>query len=215
MYFFKHPVQALNHLIARVITDEVTFYASIILFFAIAFTYKKPFFADLDKKTFERIDLSENLKGLMDKFTLLGNAVFHILYSLILAIIFYVNKGEYQIALAFTFVQLFSWGLNRALKLLFRRERPTFNSEVVTKRKSFCFPSGHVMASIPTYFFSAMILQSYLTFLPCYILALIASIIVILPRVALSHHFVTDVIAGVFAGIVCYKISIWFYFSIM
>jgi len=68
------------------------------------------------------------------------------------------------------------------------------------------------MASLPIYFFSAVILQNFVTFIPWYLIALTISYSVIMSRIYLNHHYFTDVLGGVFMGIFCLNISIWFYF---
>lgn len=216
MYFIFHPISFLNHLIARLFTDQITFFISIILFFVIAFSYKNSFWQRLDKRVFDWVLNSKDgfLRHRANDFAIFGNAVFHILFSIVLSLIFLVAKHKFSIVFSILFVLIFSWGLNRLLKLIFRRTRPEQLSSDVKKRLSYCFPSGHVMASIPIYFFCAIILQGLISFLPWYLIALIISFFVIMSRIYLNHHYFTDVLAGIACGIFCLNISIWVYFFI-
>lgn len=214
MYFLFHPITLLNHLIARLVTDQITFLVSIVLFIFISLNYRNPFGQNIDKQVFNWAEESKTnfIKANAEDFSILGNAIFHILFSIVLAIIFFIVKHRISVVIAIFFVLIFSWGFNRALKLIYRRTRP--DQPVSRRRQSYCFPSGHVMASIPIYFFSAVLLQNLITFLPWYIFALIISFFVIMSRIYLNHHYFTDVVGGIAMGIFCLNISIWFYFFV-
>lgn len=197
--------------------NNISLLLSAFLFLFIAISYNSKAFRILD----EKINLwalrlkNESLKKTLDSFTLLGNAIFHIICSISLSLYFYYFLHKKIEAIAIIFVLIFSWGFNRFLKLIFRRERPEVKHEnsPVKKRKSFCFPSGHVMASIPIYFFAAFLLQSQYMFFPWLLIAFLISVIVIIPRIILNHHFFTDVLAGIFMGIFCLNIAMKIYLS--
>ena len=217
MYFILHPISSLNHLAARLVTDQLTFFSSIIFFIILALNYKKPFFQALDYavSNWACESRSSFFKNRAESLAIFGNALFHILLSVVLCFICLIVKHKFSLVLSIFFVLIFSWGLNRFMKLVYKRERPlrTPHSELRTQtRLSYCFPSGHVMASIPIYFFCAMLLQGLMPFLPWYLVALFLSISVIMSRIYLNHHYFTDVLGGVFMGIFCLNISIWFYF---
>ena len=215
MYFLLHPIAFLNHLTARLMTDQITFVLSIGAFIFIALTYRGDFWKSFDRSIYQWAFYSEGgfLKSMSENFAVFGNAVVHIASSLLLAVIFLLVRHRFSIAIAILFVLIFSWGLNRALKLIYKRTRPD-QTESITKRTSYCFPSGHVMASISIYFFNAMLLQGLLPFLPWYLIALVVSFFVIMSRIYLNHHYFTDVLAGIAMGIFCLNISIWFYFYV-
>jgi len=214
IYFLLHPISSLNHFVARLFTDQISLFISLIFFIYLVFNYKTPYWQSLDKKVCEWVEKSETnaLKARSEDFAIFGNALFHISYSVILSIILFTARHRFILVFAVLFVLIVSWGLNRLLKLIFRRERPENINSSVRKRMSFCFPSGHVMASIPIYFFSAVLLQSFITFLPWYLIALVVSGFVVMSRIYLNHHYFTDVLGGIAAGIICLNISIWFYF---
>ena len=216
MYFFLHPISSLNHLVARLMTDQITFLMSIILFIIVAVNYKKSFWASLDEMVSEwAIDSKSSfLKSRAEDFAMFGNAIFHILFSVLLSIILFFVKHKFSLVIAVLFVLIFSWGLNRLMKLIYKRTRPRHMDNGIRRRLSYCFPSGHVMASIPIYFFGAVILQSLIPFLPWYIIALLISCLVIMSRIYLNHHYFTDVIGGIAMGIFCLNVSIWFYFFV-
>lgn len=218
MYFFFHPISSLNHFVARVFTDKFTLIVTIVFFIFLSLTYKNPFWQKLDEIMYKKVDSSENtsFKNHASDFAIFGNAIFHIVFSLILCLIFLLIKHKPQTVISILFVLIFSWGFNRLLKLIYKRERP-YDPNIPprsSRRRSYCFPSGHVMASIPIYFFSAVLLQNLITFLPWYIIALTVTFLVIISRIYLNHHYLTDVLGGVAMGIFCLNISIWFYFFV-
>lgn len=216
MYFLLHPISSLNHLIARLITDQTLFIISLIFFIVIALNYKKSFWQRLDSSVAQwaaepRESLMRNMSG---NFALFGNAVFHILFSLVLLVIFFIVKHSTSIIFAILFTLIFSWALNRLMKLVYKRTRPEHLNSNIRKRLSYCFPSGHVMASISIYFFSAVLLQSFIPFFPWYLISFVISFFIIMSRIYLSHHYFTDVLGGIAMGIFCLNISIWFYFFV-
>ena len=216
MYFLFHPVSTLNHLVARLITDQITFLISIFLFVIISLNYRRPFWQRLDKTVYEWAFYAKEsmLKKLSGDFAIFGNAIFHILFSLILSGIFFIVRHKMSVVLSMLFVLILSWGLNRLMKLVFKRVRPDQQNSTVRKRLSYCYPSGHVMASIPIYFFSSIVFQNLMPFLPWYIFAFIVSFFVVMSRIYLNHHYFTDVLGGICMGIFCLNISVWFYFLV-
>ena len=214
MYFLLHPITFLNHSMARLMTDQLTFLFSIIFFIFLALNYKSLFWRNLDDSVSHWAQESKGnfVKSRSGDFAFFGNAIFHILFSIILMILFFIAKHKTSIVLAILFTLIFSWALNRIMKLVFKRTRPEHMASNIRRRMSYCFPSGHVMASISIYFFSAVILQSLIPFIPWYIVAMIISFFVVMSRIYLNHHFFTDVLAGITMGIFCLNLSIWFYF---
>ncbi|MBI2995679.1 MAG: phosphatase PAP2 family protein [Candidatus Melainabacteria bacterium] len=214
MYFILHPISSLNHLVARLFTDQATFLISIIVFVLISLNFKNRFWQKADREISEWAKESSNnfFKTHAEDNAIFGNAIFHILFSVVLSLIFFLVKHKFSLVMSILFTLIFSWGLNRAMKLIFRRIRPENIPASTRRRLSYCFPSGHVMASIPIYFFSAILLQTLLPFLPWYLIAFVISILVVMSRIYLNHHYFSDVLAGIAAGIFCLHISIWFYF---
>lgn len=216
MYFFLHPISSLNHLVARLITDQITFIISIVLFILLSLNYNKSFWQTLDRTVSNWASNARAgfIKNHAEDFAIFGNAIFHILFSVLLCIIFFLVKHKISLSVGILFVLIFSWGLNRLLKVIYKRTRPEHLASNIRRRLSYCFPSGHIMASIPIYFFTAVMLQNTIIFIPWYLIALLVSIFVIMSRIYLNHHYFTDVVGGVFMGIFCLNISIWFYFLI-
>lgn len=214
MYFIFHPISSLNHLIARLATDQITFLASIILFVLLSKGFKSHFWQSIDKTVANWAQESKGgfLRKNAEDFAMFGNAVFHILFALLFSIILFLVKHKLSIVLSVLFVLIFSWGLNRILKIIYKRTRPHHIDAGIRRRMSYCFPSGHVMASISLYFFSALILQGMVSFVPWYLVALIISCFVVMSRIYLHHHYFTDVLGGIAMGIFCLNVSIWFYF---
>ena len=215
MYFLFHPISSLNHLVARLVTDQISFFLSVIFFVILALNYKKPLWQTLDEIVSNwAVNSKENfIKKRSNELSMFGNAIFHILLSIVLAVLFFVIKHKVSIVISILFTLIFSWGLNRCMKLIFKRERP-YSEISIKRRRSYCFPSGHVMASISVYFFCAVLLQGLITFIPWYLVALVISFFVVMTRIYLNHHYFTDVLGGICMGIFCLCISIWFYFFV-
>ncbi|MBI1858930.1 MAG: phosphatase PAP2 family protein [Candidatus Melainabacteria bacterium] len=216
MGFLLHPIASLNHLVARLVTDKITLLLAIIFFAYLSLTYKGSLWEDIDKKIsgWAKEAKGNFLRSSSEHFALFGNAVFHILFCVLLSIIYFIFVKEPIAGISILFVLIFSWGFNRMVKLIYKRERPRHIVSNVRKRLSYCFPSGHVMASIPIYFFTAVLLQGKLTFLPWYLIAFVITFFVISSRIYLNHHYFTDVLGGIALGIFCLSISMWFYFFI-
>ena len=216
MYFLFHPISSLNHLVARLVTDQIILLVSIICFVILSLTYKNDFWQKVDRTVaLLATDTGENfIKNHAEDLAIFGNAIFHVLFSIILSIIFFVVKHKFSIVISILFTLVFSWGFNRFLKLIYKRTRPEHLESGIRKRLSYCFPSGHIMASIPIYFFSAVLLQSLLPFLPWYLIAILLCFFVMMSRIYLNHHYFTDVLAGIFMGVFCLTVSIWFYFFV-
>ena len=216
MYFLFHPLSSLNHLVARLVTDQISFIVSLILFIIIALNYKKTFWQNIDQSIAEWATKPKDslIGNISANFAMFGNAIFHILFSIVIALILFLTKHTASLVFGILFTLIFSWGLNRLIKLVYKRERPEHINSNVRKRLSYCFPSGHVMASISIYFFSAVLLQNFIPFLPWYLIALVISFFVVMSRIYLNHHYFTDVLAGIAMGVFCLNISIWFYFCV-
>ena len=216
MGFLLHPIASLNHLVARFVTDKITLLLAIIFFAYLSLTYKGSLWEDIDKKIsgWAKESKENFLRSSSEHFALFGNAVFHILFCILLSIIYFIFVKEPIAGISILFVLIFSWGFNRMVKLIYKRERPRHIVSNVRKRLSHSFPSGHVMASIPIYFFTAVLLQGKLTFFPWYLIAFVITFFVISSRIYLNHHYFTDVLGGIALGIFCLSISMWFYFFI-
>jgi undecaprenyl-diphosphatase len=95
--------------------------------------------------------------------------------------------------------------LNDILKELFHRTRPAPVSGLISAQQ-FSFPSGHAMVSAAFYFFLAY-LAWRLVVRPAWRVVLVSGLIAVvlligLARLYLAAHFLSDVVAGYFAGFV-------------
>lgn len=216
MYFLKHPLTFFNMVIARLATDQITFFVSIAFFALLSITLNHWFWKGLDQRVSQFANESKGgfLKNHSEDFAFFGNAVFHIIFSVFMAIIIFLVKHQIGAALSIFFALIFSWGLNRLVKIIFKRERPKHIVSNVRKRLSYCYPSGHVMASICVYFFSAVLLQGIVSFIPWYVFAFVICFFVIVSRIFLNHHFFTDILGGIALGLFSLTVSIYFYFFV-
>jgi membrane-associated phospholipid phosphatase len=91
--------------------------------------------------------------------------------------------------------------LNRILKNIFDRPRPTIFEEIATLH-SYSFPSGHAMAAVANYGMMAVVVGRLVPPLrkPVYGGAVILALWIGLSRIYLGVHWVTDVLAGYAAG---------------
>ena len=82
MYFIFHPISSINHLIARLVTDQITFIISIVFFVFLSLNYRKRFWEDLDRSMFYWIDDAKPgfLKNYAEDLAIFGNAIFHIVF---------------------------------------------------------------------------------------------------------------------------------------
>ncbi|MGD6815894.1 phosphatase PAP2 family protein [Metabacillus sp. 113a] len=94
--------------------------------------------------------------------------------------------------------RLFNW----LLKNGFERERPSFNP--LTDENSYSFPSGHAMNSAAFFSFTGYLLIRYFPGCRFPIAGAMGLIIasIALSRVYLGVHFVTDITAGICAGLI-------------
>jgi undecaprenyl-diphosphatase len=95
--------------------------------------------------------------------------------------------------------------LNDVLKDLFHRTRPAPVAGLIAAQQ-FSFPSGHAMVSAAFYFFLAY-LAWRLVVQPFWRVVLVSGLVVLvlligLARLYLAAHFLSDVVAGYFAGFV-------------
>jgi undecaprenyl-diphosphatase len=95
--------------------------------------------------------------------------------------------------------------LNNVLKDLFHRTRPAPMLGGLIQAQQFSFPSGHAMVSAAFYFFLAY-LAWRLVVRPVWRVVLVSGLVLLvlligLARLYLAAHFVSDVIAGYFAGL--------------
>ncbi len=91
--------------------------------------------------------------------------------------------------------------LNRILKNIFDRPRPTIFEEIATLH-SYSFPSGHAMAAVANYGMMAVVVGRLVPALekPAYGGTTFLALLIGLSRIYLGVHWITDVLAGYVAG---------------
>ena len=126
-----------------------------------------------------------------------GNAVLVILFS-----IWFIWKKHYLSTAFLVFVTLSGAFVNKYLKWIFQRERPSLNPLVV--ENGFSFPSGHSMSSFILYG-ALMIIATRMTRnwnirIPVYIVCGMMILLMGYSRIYLGVHYPSDVLAGYAAG---------------
>lgn len=91
--------------------------------------------------------------------------------------------------------------LNRILKNIFDRPRPTMFEEIATLH-SYSFPSGHAMAAVANYGMMAIVVGRLVPAIKDWVYggAVILALLIGFSRIYLGVHWVTDVLAGYAAG---------------
>ncbi|WP_242224660.1 phosphatase PAP2 family protein [Bacillus cereus group sp. BfR-BA-01380] len=108
-------------------------------------------------------------------------------------------KKRYYVAMVIYPLSILSTHLiNKGIKAIVKRDRPTINEAL--DALGYSFPSGHAMLSIVTYGFLAyMIAANVKSAGAKYFITIVASVCIVLiglSRIILSVHYPTDVLAG-------------------
>ena len=139
-------------------------------------------------------------------FTMLGEAVFVIILSVIISLLLWHWRKKWQI-IALWVVVVGSGVCTQIAKLIFHRARP---SDALLLEHSASFPSGHATIAIAFYGFLAYLLLREIKKYRALILAV--SILVIsaigFSRLYLGVHYLSDVLAGYLVGAVWLLIGI-------
>ena len=143
--------------------------------------------------------INKSVTELMKNITILGDTI-SILFIFILTIVLFRNKIITIImSLDLAFIGAFSMGM----KLFFKRPRPIFS--LIETPLSFSFPSGHTWFAVGFYgLIIYYIWRTNMNKLFKYLLTFIISMIIIfigISRLYLGVHYFSDVIAGLFLGI--------------
>ncbi|MBP5197546.1 MAG: phosphatase PAP2 family protein [Lachnospiraceae bacterium] len=140
----------------------------------------------------------------MSAFTHLGDAgIFWIVFTLVLIAIPVTRKMGSVLAIALVY-DLFI--CNIILKNLFARPRPFFENPDITllikTPSEYSFPSGHAATAF-TIFFGILFFKEGKKLLGLEIFVLIMGIVLSYSRLYLYVHFPTDIIGGIFIGLLC------------
>jgi len=131
-----------------------------------------------------------------------GSKEFILVISLALIIIFWI-KNKREAAIVYTTILLLSLGLNNLIKFAVHRPRPTILP--LENFSFYSFPSGHVMNATVFYGLLAYFIFHYTRNKKLgaigYVGAIIMVIMIGFSRLYLGAHYLTDVLAGLIAGI--------------
>ena len=145
--------------------------------------------------------------------TNLGSEPFMVPFTVITAFILWWMYRDWLPAIIFSFGTLSSHLLNKLIKLLVERERPSIL--VSANAEGHSFPSGHAMISMVcygllAYFLVKKITSKKLKLLVQVFLALLIFLIGI-SRYVINVHYLTDVAAGFLFGYLCMAGLIYLY----
>lgn len=134
----------------------------------------------------------------------IGSIKYTLPICIVFAGFFYYKKRKLLDLVMLTVIFFTVRQLNGLLKNLFVRDRPSF--EYVYEESHYSFPSGHAMNSTAIYGFLCFITLNHLIkSAKQKSIVLVSTIILIglicISRVYLGVHFITDVIAGISAGL--------------
>ncbi|WP_315116242.1 phosphatase PAP2 family protein [uncultured Clostridium sp.] len=186
--------------------------AMVSLFILLNFYKKKEKFS-MDIKAINYVKNIENEK--LYKFfkiaTTIGDPTSIVIMTIVVC--FFCYRNNYFKESMFFFMNIIGvWLFNELLKLIYRRERPSIK---LFKVRGYSLPSGHAMV-----FMAYSIISMYFIFdkigvnlITCIIsgIIVILNISVGLSRVYFRVHYLSDVIAGWYAGIVWMCLSIPIY----
>jgi undecaprenyl-diphosphatase len=155
---------------------------------------------------------STTLNQIFKTITITGSTLFIMVITLVLAVIL-IRKQQKKEAFLLSFNTVGLCLFNMALKQVFRRPRPL--GLRIIKVSGYSFPSGHAMTFMG---FSILIIYYLLTGVRKKRPAILASVLIFIyaifvgiSRVYLGVHFLSDVFAGWFAGILWSSTSIVIY----
>ncbi len=144
------------------------------------------------------------LLNIMKLISFIGSSSF-LVPSISLLVIFLIYKKKFREIFMIISASLGSLALNSFLKNIIKRERPVeFFKAVET---SYSFPSGHAMVAASLSFTIAYILtrnKSIKTKKVAYAISSLYTVLMSLSRLYLGVHYPTDVIFGIFYGIVLF-----------
>ena len=177
------------------------------LFFILLINFEKTSLVQFDKA------MSDVLfgNGLITAFHLLGETTAIVIIALILLFVLWLKQRNYR---GMLFV-LLTIGLGRVLNQLIKnwvdRPRPELANDIT----SFSFPSGHAMIGLLYLFTIAYLLSEVLVrnnhVMIVWVTAIILTFLIGLSRIADSHHYATDVIAGWVIGYAWFVICVFWY----
>ncbi|MFQ6336720.1 phosphatase PAP2 family protein [Bacillus sp. AF62] len=145
-------------------------------------------------------------------FTKLGSAI-GIAATLVISLLVFWKKRYYAAMIVYPMGILITHLVNKGIKEIVKRERPSLNEAL--DALGYSFPSGHAMLSIMTFGFLAYIIAANLKSIAgkCVITILMGIVILSigLSRVILDVHYPTDILAGYCVGGILLVIAIYYH----
>lgn len=145
-------------------------------------------------------------------FTKLGSAI-GIVATLVISLLVFWKKRYYAAMIVYPMGILVTHLVNKGIKEIVKRERPSLNEAL--DALGYSFPSGHAMLSIMTFGFLTYIIAANLKSVAGKCVTTILMGIVILSiglsRVILNVHYPTDILAGYCVGGILLIIAIYYH----
>ncbi|ARO61357.1 Phosphatidylglycerophosphatase B [Bacillus cereus] len=145
-------------------------------------------------------------------FTKLGSAI-GIVATLVISLLVFGKKRYYAAMIVYPMGILITHLVNKGIKEIVKRERPSLNEAL--DALGYSFPSGHAMLSIMTFGFLTYIIAANLKSVAGKCVTTILMGIVILSiglsRVILNVHYPTDILAGYCVGGILLIIAIYYH----
>jgi len=145
-------------------------------------------------------------------FTKLGSAI-GIAATLVISLLVFWKQRYYAAMIVYPMGILITHLVNKGIKEIVKRERPSLNEAL--DALGYSFPSGHAMLSIMTFGFLAYIIAANLKSIAgkCVITILMGIVILSigLSRVILNVHYPTDILAGYCVGGILLIIAIYYH----
>lgn len=145
-------------------------------------------------------------------FTKLGSAI-GIVTILIISLLVFWQKRYYAAMIVYPMGILITHLVNKGIKEIVKRERPSLNEAL--DALGYSFPSGHAMLSIMTFGFLTYIIAANLKRVTGkYVITILMGILIVsigLSRVILNVHYPTDILAGYCVGGILLIIAIYYH----
>ncbi|MEH7277505.1 phosphatase PAP2 family protein, partial [Bacillus toyonensis] len=145
-------------------------------------------------------------------FTKLGSAI-GIVTILIISLLVFWQKRYYAAMIVYPMGVLITHLVNKGIKEIVKRERPSLNEAL--DALGYSFPSGHAMLSIMTFGFLTYIIAANLKSVTGkYVITILMGILIVsigLSRVILNVHYPTDILAGYCVGGILLIIAIYYH----
>lgn len=199
----------------------------LILFLSIVSYYAVTGFLELAESLaeneFERMDLraaeialqmrNDGLTIFFIIITTMGNWHAFVGLFIIFSVVFYRQRKQLKTPVIIAGIIAGAGGVMYVLKEIFARERPTLDTLVNASLPS--FPSGHSMLSVVFYgfliFYAWRIVHRVWLKILVTVLLVVLILLICWSRVYLGAHFMSDVIAGITAGIGWLSLSLLAY----